>query len=163
MRASRLRTRAEAGAESAFFDSAGGASVRSAIAFLTVSVNGMPVGQRAGQLRRPSIRVAAAASTSTVTRMRATTRTWWGFMDLDSEKGSVCTQTGTADGGEALLPAQREQLDQDEVAGDRRTGLPDQVGGGEHRAAGGEDVVDHEHPRAGRQRVDVHLEHGRAV
>ena len=66
--------------------------------------------------------------------------------------------------GASRSPAAEEpQLQQHREAGDRAAGPLDQVQRRRRGAAGGQHVVDHQHPLAGRERVLVHLQGGLAV
>jgi hypothetical protein len=54
--------------------------------------------------------------------------------------------------------AQRDQFDQEHAADDRAAGLLGQLAAGADRAAGGQDIVDHENAGVGRNGVDVDLQ-----
>jgi hypothetical protein len=59
---------------------------------------------------------------------------------------------------EALPPVQISQLDQETDAHDRHAESADEVQGGNDRAPGSQDIIDHQHPPAPLQRIEVNLE-----
>ena len=59
---------------------------------------------------------------------------------------------------EPLAPLEERELDQERRADDDASELLDELALRPRGAAGGEQIVVHEHPRPARERVDVHLE-----
>src|ERR1019366_5654621 len=78
--------------------------------------------------------------------------------------GRLCPQQRPNFHAIQLGPAvQERELQQHRYGNHLRPAAPDQLGGGTGGAAGGQDVIDDEHPLAGRERIGVHLDRGAAV